>query len=160
LLDSAAEGYARARVLTSRRHEQGVVSGVDVAQAETQLETTRVAATDVAIQRAQLEHAIAVLTGRPPSDLTIAPAAFAPTPPALPLELPSELLERRPDVAAAERRTAAANARVGVATAAFFPRLLLSASAGGTSSALASIFSAPARAWSIGATVLQTLFDA
>ena len=158
LLDTEVAGDTRALQLTRNRHDQGVVSGVDVAQAETQLETTRVQATDVQIARAQLEHAIAILVGQPPAGLSIPPAPIGHPPPAIPLELPSELLERRPDVAAAERRVAAANAQVGVATAAFFPRFLLSASAGFQSGTLAGLFSLPNRFWSIGPSIVETLF--
>jgi NodT family efflux transporter outer membrane factor (OMF) lipoprotein len=159
LLDEAIENYERALELNRARHGQGIVSGVDVAQAETQLETTRVEATDLEIDRAQLEHAIAVLVGRPPAALTIPPAPVAVAPPVVPALLPAELLERRPDIAAAERRVAAANAQVGVATAAFFPRLLLAASAGLQTTSLASLFSAPSRFWSLGPSLVQTLFS-
>ena len=158
LLDEAIESYERALQLNRNRHEQGIVSGVDVAQAETQLETTRVDATDLGIQRAQLEHAIAVLTGRPPAELTIPPTPIQATPPTIPALLPSALLERRPDIASAERHVAAANAQVGVATAGFFPRLLLSASGGLQSTMLGSLFSVPSRFWSIGPSLVQTLF--
>ena len=159
LLDEAIESYARALELNRNRHDQGIVSGVDVAQAETQLESTRVQATDLDIDRAQLEHAIAVLVGKPPAALTIPPSPLDIAAPAIPALLPAELLERRPDIAAAERRVAAANAQVGVATAAFFPRLLLAASAGLQTTSLGSLFSAPSRFWSLGPSLLQTLFD-
>jgi NodT family efflux transporter outer membrane factor (OMF) lipoprotein len=159
LLDTVAAGYATALKLTRNRHDQGVVSGVDVAQAETQLETTRVEATDLEVARSRLEHAIAILVGRPPAEVTIAPAPLRQTPPPIPVALPSALLERRPDVAAAERRVASANAQVGVATAAFFPRLLLDASGGWQSGALSSLFSLPSRFWSIGPSVVETLFS-
>lgn len=159
LLDTVVAGDATALQLTRNRHDQGVVSGVDVAQAETQLETTRVQATDLEVARAGLEHAIAILVGRPPSELTIPPAPLRMTPPAIPEALPSELLERRPDIAAAERRVASANAQVGVAAAGFFPRVLLDASAGWQSGTLAGIFSLPNRFWSIGPSVVETLFS-
>ena len=159
LLDEAIDGYARALELNRNRHDQGIVSGVDVAQAETQLETTRVEATDLEIDRAQLEHAIAVLAGKAPAELTLPPSPIDITPPAVPALLPAELLERRPDIAAAERRVAAANAQVGVATAAFFPRLLLAASAGLQSTSLGSLFSAPSHFWSLGPSLVQTLFS-
>jgi outer membrane protein TolC len=132
---------------------------VDVAQAETQLYTTRAQATDLARTRAQLEHAIAILAGRPPGDLTILPAPVAYAPPPVPVGLPSELLERRADIAASERRMAAANAQIGVAKAAFFPRLLLSASGGYQSTKLASLFSLASRFWAIGPSLAATLFD-
>jgi NodT family efflux transporter outer membrane factor (OMF) lipoprotein len=132
---------------------------VDVAQAETLLETTRVDATDLLVERAQLEHAIAVLAGRPPADLTIPPTPIHATPVAAPEILPSELLERRPDIASSERLVAAANARVGIATAGFFPRVLLAASAAFQNTSLGSLFSAPSRIWSIGPSLVETLFD-
>ena len=159
LLGEAVESFARALELNRNRHDQGIVSGVDVAQAETQLEATRVEATDLEIFRAQLEHAIAVLVGKAPADLTIPPSPVDIAAPAIPALLPAELLERRPDIAAAERRVAAANAQVGVATAAFFPRLLLAASAGLQTTTLGNLFSAPSRFWSLGPSLVQTLFS-
>ncbi|HET6899180.1 MAG TPA: efflux transporter outer membrane subunit, partial [Vicinamibacteria bacterium] len=159
LLDEAIDSFTRALELTRARHGQGLVSGVDVAQAETQLEAARVDATDLGIGRAQLEHAIAVLVGKPPSEFAIPPSPLDLSAPAIPPLLPAELLERRPDIAAAERRVAAANAQVGVATAAFFPRLLLAASAGLQSTSLGSLFSAPSQFWSLGPSLIQTLFS-
>jgi NodT family efflux transporter outer membrane factor (OMF) lipoprotein len=159
LLDSNVVAYDRALQLTINRHNQGVVSGVDVAQAETQLYNTRATSTDLSLGRAQFEHAIAILVGKPPRELSIAPVTVEYAPPPIPLELPSELLERRPEIAAAERRVAVANAQVGVATAAFFPRLLLAASGGYGSSTLTSFFSLPNRFWSIGPSLVATLFD-
>ena len=159
LLDDVVAGYATALQLTRNRHDQGVVSGLDVAQAETQLETTRVEATDLEVLRSRLEHAIAILVGRPPAEVSIPPAPLRMTPPPIPLMLPSALIERRPDVAAAERRVASANAQVGVATAAFFPRLLLAASGGGQSRALSGLFSLPNRVWSLGPSLVETLFS-
>ena len=159
LLDEAIDSFTRALELTRARHDQGLVSGVDVAQAETQLEAARVDATDLGIARAQLEHAIAVLVGKPPAQFTIPPSPLDVSAPAIPAMLPAELLERRPDIAAAERRVASANAQVGVATAAFFPRLLLAAGAGLQTTSLGSLFSAPSRFWSLGPSLLQTLFD-
>jgi NodT family efflux transporter outer membrane factor (OMF) lipoprotein len=159
LLDTNSEAYDRALQLTINRHNQGVVSGVDVAQAETQLYTTRAQSTDLALARAQFEHAIAILVGKPPHDFSIASTETAYAPPPTPVELPSELLERRPDIAGSERRVAAANAQVGVATAAFFPQLLLAASGGYGSSTLSNLFSLPNRFWSIGPTLVATLFQ-
>jgi NodT family efflux transporter outer membrane factor (OMF) lipoprotein len=159
LLDSNIAALEKALQLTVNRFNQGVVSGVDVAQARTLLETTRAQATDLRVSRAQLEHAIATLTGRPPADLTIAPAPAVPAPPDIPPTLPSDLLERRPDIAAAERRVAAANAQIGVATAAFFPRLLLAATGGYESAKLSDWFSLPSRFWSIGPSLVATIFD-
>ncbi|HEV7507885.1 MAG TPA: efflux transporter outer membrane subunit [Thermoanaerobaculia bacterium] len=160
LLDSAIVGYQKTLQINVNRHNQGVSSGADVAQAETQLETTRAEAIDLGVARAQLEHAIAILTGKPPAELTIAVAPLGVSPPPIPLELPGELLQRRPDIAAAERRVAAANAQIGVATAAYYPSLTLSASGGFASSTLATLFSLPNRFWSIGPQLLATIFDA
>ncbi len=159
LLTSSVEEYERALRLTTRRHDQGVVSGVDVAQAETILESTRAQRTELGITRAQLEHAIAILVGKPPAELTIVPSEVPWTPPSVPEELPSALLERRPDIAAAERRVAAANAQIGVAQAAFFPNLLLNATGGWTSGSFTRFFSAPNLFWSLGAALAQTIFE-
>jgi NodT family efflux transporter outer membrane factor (OMF) lipoprotein len=159
LLDTNVAAYEKALQLTTNRFDQGVVSGVDVAQAQTQLSATRAQVTDVALRRAQLEHAIAVLVGKAPADLSLAPEALAGEPPPVPVVLPSELVERRPDVASAERQAAAANARIGVAEAAFFPTLGLTASGGYGSSVLPGLFSLPNRFWSIGASLVETLFS-
>jgi NodT family efflux transporter outer membrane factor (OMF) lipoprotein len=159
LLDTTVAAYERALQITVNRHDQGVASGADVAQAQTQLETTRAQAIDLGVNRAALEHAIAILTGRAPAELTIPPATLAAAPPEIPVALPAELLERRPDIAAAERRVAAANAQIGVATTAYFPSLGLSASGGFESSTLAGLFSLPNRFWSLGHALLATVFD-
>jgi NodT family efflux transporter outer membrane factor (OMF) lipoprotein len=159
LLDSTAAAFQKALELTTNRHNQGIASGVDVAQAQTQLETTRAQALDLGVQRTALEHAIAVLTGKPPSELTIAPAPVGVQPPPIPVALPSELLERRPDVAANERRMAAANAQIGVQAAAYYPTLSLTASGGFANSKLADLFTWPSRFWSLGAATVETLFN-
>ena len=159
LLDSTVADYERALQITVNRHDQGVASGADVAQSQTQLETARTQAIDLGVARAEFEHAIAILTGKAPADLTIAQDAIRVPPPAIPVAVPSELLERRPDVAAAERRVAAANAEIGVATAAYYPTLGLSASGGFQGSTLASLFSLPNRFWSLGPSLLATVFD-
>jgi NodT family efflux transporter outer membrane factor (OMF) lipoprotein len=159
LLDRNVADYEKALKLTTDRFDQGVVSGVDVAQAQTQLSSTRAQAADVALSRAQLEHAIAVLVGKAPADLSLAPVPLAGEPPPVPIVLPSQLVERRPDVASAERQAAAANARIGVAEAAFFPTLGLTASGGYGSSMLAGLFALPNRFWSIGASLVETLFS-
>jgi NodT family efflux transporter outer membrane factor (OMF) lipoprotein len=159
LLDANVAAYEKALQMTMNRFNQGVVSGVDVAQAQTLLETTRAQATDLGVSRAQLEHAIATLIGKAPADFTFKPAPGLPGPPVIPVTMPSELLERRPDIAAAERRAAAANAQIGVATSAFFPSLLLSATGGYQSSRLADWFSLPSRLWSIGPALVTTIFD-
>jgi NodT family efflux transporter outer membrane factor (OMF) lipoprotein len=159
LLDTNVAAFQTALQLTTNRFNQGIVSGVDVAQAQTLLETTRAQATDLSLARAQLEHAIAILTGKPPAELTIAPSPIKVTPPAIPVALPAELLERRPDIAASERRVAVANAQIGVAVAGFFPRLLLAASGGYGNSTLTNFFSLPNRFWSLGPSLVQTVFD-
>jgi NodT family efflux transporter outer membrane factor (OMF) lipoprotein len=151
--------YEKALELTLNRYDQGIVSQGDVAQARTQLETTRAQATDVGVQRAQFEHAIAILIGKPPAEFTMPPAPMTVPPPAIPAGLPSELLERRPDIAAAERRVASANAQIGMAQAAFFPAVTLSAAVGLESSNLLSLFSWPSLAWSVGSTLMHIAFD-
>ena len=160
LLDETVVAYTRALELVRNRYKAGVASKADVAQAETQLKTTQAAGIDVGVGRAQLEHAIAVLAGKAPSEWTIEPARLTSNVPIVPAGLPSELLQRRPDIAAAERRVAAANAQIGVAKAAFFPSLTLSASAGFQSSSFANWLSAPSRFWALGPALAQTLFDA
>lgn len=160
LLADTVEAYQKSLQLTRNQYAVGVAARADVAQAETQLKSTQAQALDAGVQRAQLEHAIAVLLGKPPADFSIAPEVVATTFPPIPPGLPSELLERRPDIAAAERRTAAANAQVGVAEAAFFPSLTLSATGGFQSSVLSQLFSLPSRYWSLGPALAQTLFDA
>jgi NodT family efflux transporter outer membrane factor (OMF) lipoprotein len=159
LLDTNVAAYEKALQLTVNRFNQGVASGVDVAEAQTLLETTRAQATDLSVSRAQLEHALATLTGHAASDFSIAPTAGLSPPPAIPAGVPSELLERRPDIAGNERRVAAANAQIGVAIAAYFPHLLLAASGGYESSTLADWFSLPSRFWSIGPSLVATLFE-
>jgi NodT family efflux transporter outer membrane factor (OMF) lipoprotein len=159
LLDTNVVAYERALQMTMNRYREGIVSGVDVAQAQTLLEATRADATDTALSRARLEHAIATLAGKPAPEFSIPPAVGLSLPPSIPPGLPSELLERRPDIAASERRVAAANAQIGVAIAAYFPSLLLGASGGYSSSTLADWFSLPSRFWSIGPTIVATLLD-
>jgi NodT family efflux transporter outer membrane factor (OMF) lipoprotein len=159
LLDSTVAAYEKALQLTVNRHDQGIASGIDVAQARTQLDTIRAQATDIGIARAQFEHAIAILVGKPPADLTIPATPLSGTPPAIPVALPSELVERRPDVAAAERRVAAANAQIGVVRSAFFPLVNLTASSGFEGSKLARLLTWPSRFWSIGPSLVATVFD-
>jgi len=160
VLEETVAAYERSLVLTQNRYNAGVAARVDVVQGEAQLLSARASLVDIQATRAQLEHAIAALTGRPPADVTIAPADGVPGVPAIPAGVPSELLERRPDIAAAERRVAAANAQVGAATAAIFPTLTLSASGGFLGSGLANWFSLPNRVWSLGAAFAGPLFDA
>ena len=160
LLEDSVAAYARALQLTQNQYNAGIVARGDVAQAEAQLKSTQAQVFDARISRGQLEHAIAVLVGKPPAELGIAPKAVTARFPAIPPVLPSELLERRPDVAAAERRAASANAQIGVAQAAFFPSLSLSATGGLQSSALGNLLSLPSRYWALGAALAQTIFDA
>jgi NodT family efflux transporter outer membrane factor (OMF) lipoprotein len=160
LLDSNVAAYQKALDLTTNRYNQGVASRVDVVQAQTQLETTRAQATDTEVLRAQYEHAIATLIGKPPAEFSVAPAAMSSKPPSIPAGLPSDLLERRPDIASAERHMASANAGIGIAKAAFYPSITIDASAGLQSSSLLEFFTWPSRIWSIGPTLAQTLFDA
>ncbi|HEX5475319.1 MAG TPA: efflux transporter outer membrane subunit [Vicinamibacterales bacterium] len=159
LLDTAVAAFTRALELTQNRFRGGIASEADVAQAETQLETTRAQAQDLAVGRAQLEHAIAVLVGRPASTFSLAPLPLTMPPPPIPAGVPSDLLERRPDIAAAERRAAAANADLGVARAAYFPRLLLTGSAGFESGSLATWLAGLSNFWSLGPAMAATIFD-
>jgi NodT family efflux transporter outer membrane factor (OMF) lipoprotein len=160
LLDDAVEAYEKSLELTESRYRAGVAARSDVTQAQAQLEATRAQAIDVRISRAQLEHAIAVLIGKAPADFSVAVRPYQLQFPPVPALLPSALLERRPDVAAAERRTAAANAQIGVATAAFFPTLTLDANGGFSAPSGASLFSVPFRVWSLGPSLAEKLFDA
>ena len=159
LLEETVRSYEEYLKLTQDRFQGGVVSMADVALAQTQLEGARAQLADVGIARAQFEHAIAVLTGRAPEELTIPRAASQPSPPVIPVALPSLLLERRPDIAAAERRVAAANQEIGVAKAAFYPVLSFGGSAGSQALAIADLFAAPTRLWSVGAQLAETLVD-
>ena len=159
ILDSAVTAFERALELTQNRFRGGLASQADVAQAETQLETTRAQSIEVMINRARLEHAIAALTGKSASGFSLAAAPLDTLPPAVPTGLPSELLERRPDIASAERRVAAANADIGVARAAYFPRLLLNASGGFESGSAAKWITSMSHFWSLGPEALVTAFD-
>jgi NodT family efflux transporter outer membrane factor (OMF) lipoprotein len=160
LLDKTVKDYSETLELTRNRYASGIASRGDVLQAETQLKTTQAQAIDVGVQRAQLEHAIAVLVGKPASDFSISFLPLTAEPPPIPVGLPSELLERRPDVAAAERQMAAANAQIGVAIAAYYPTLTLSASLGYETLNLAQLFTWPTRFWSLGPAALsETLFE-
>ena len=159
LLDATVAAYARSLEIVRNQYAAGVAAQGDVAQAETQLKATQAQAIAVRVTRAQLEHAIAVLVGQAPADFTLAAAAQVPEVPSLPVGLPSRLLERRPDIAAAERRMAAANAEIGVAEAAYYPDLTLSASYGFAGTALDSLLRASHSVWSLGPGVGDTLFD-
>ena len=163
LYAATIDAYAKALKLTRAQHAAGVALQSDVALAESQLAQAQAAAVDLEATRAQLEHAIAVLTGRAPAQFTLARASagqpLALRQPASPAGLPSELLEHRPDIAGAERRAALANANIGVAQAAYFPQLTLSAAGGFSAAALGNLFDTPSRVWSLGAALAQTLFD-
>jgi NodT family efflux transporter outer membrane factor (OMF) lipoprotein len=159
LLRQTIEAYQKSFTLTQNQYNAGIVARADVAQAETLLESARAQEVDTRLQRAQAEHAIAILTGDLPSSLTIDAAPLAGDPPPVPTELPSRLLERRPDIAAAERRMAAANADIGVATAAFFPTISLNASGGFQTTKLQQFLSWPSGFWSVGPALALTLFD-
>jgi NodT family efflux transporter outer membrane factor (OMF) lipoprotein len=160
LLTSTVEAFQKALELTQSRFNGGLASGVDVAQARTQLETARGQLIDQGVQRAAFEHAIAVLTGQPPSTFALAPLPLDVPPPAIPPGLPSDLLERRPDVSAAERRMQAANAQIGIARAAYFPLITLTGQGGFESVAAGTLFQGPSGLWAVGGTALETLFDA
>ena len=160
LLDATVKSYQDYVKLTQDRFNSGVASGSDVAQAQTQLNTARAQLIDFDVARAQYEHAIAVLTGKAPAELTVSKGSIKITPPPVPVGLPSQLLERRPDIATAERQMAAANEQIGIAKAAFYPTISFSASAGVESSAFLKWISWPSRFWSVGPAVAETIFDA
>ncbi len=159
LLNQSVEAFARSLRLTENQYRAGIVPKSDVTQALTQLRSTEAQAIDLQWQRAQLEHAIAVLVGVPPSELNIAERDAIPELPAVPLALPSQLLERRPDVASAERQVIAANAQIGVAEAAWYPDLILSASGGYRNTSFNDLISLPNRFWSLGPQLAGTLLD-
>ncbi len=160
LLLDTVKSYEEAYRITNNRFQGGVAGESDVDQAKTQLESARVQASDVNIQRAQYEHAIAVLLGRPPAEFTLVQMPLDTRPPAIPTGLPSELLERRPDIAAAERRVNEANERIGIARAAYFPTLDISLLAGFESTAIATLVRGSNFIWGAGPTLSQTIFDA
>ena len=159
LLQRTVKAYEEYLKLTQDRFELGVASGADVAQAKTQLDTTRAQLIDLGVQRAQTEHAIAILIGKPPAELTIPPMVLKTLPPPVPTGVPSVLLERRPDIASAERQVAAANEQIGIAKAAFFPSLLLSATGGFQSTSSSQWLTWPSRYWSVGPQLAETLFE-
>jgi NodT family efflux transporter outer membrane factor (OMF) lipoprotein len=160
LLDSTVKAYQESLRLTQVLYETGIDSDESVAQAETQLDTTLAQATNLGIARAQFEHAIAMLLGQPPSTFSIAHEPLKTPPPPIPLSLPSQLLERRPDIAASERLVAQANAQIGIAQSAYYPSVTLSASGGVESTVFTTWLSWPSRFWSIGAAAAETIFDA
>ncbi len=160
LLDASVLTYKESLDLTQAQYQAGLASGQDVEQAVTQLSIASAQASDLGIQRAQLEHAIAALLGKPASSFSIAANPLAAKPAEPPIGVPSQLLERRPDITAAERRVAEANAQIGVARAAYFPALTLSGSAGYQSTSLGGLISGPNLFWSLGGSLSQTIFDA
>jgi len=157
LLATTIEGYQRVLKITQNRFDAGIAPHSDVYQAQTQLQNTQSDDLALARQRAQLEHAIAVLVGKAPAEFTLAPAEWAPTVPEVPVGVPSTLLQRRPDIAAAERRVAAANEQIGIARSAYFPNINLSGSYGTSGSAVGDLFRASTAAWSFGASAVQTI---
>lgn len=160
LYERTVVAYQRALELTRHQYAAGVALRSDVAAAETQLQAAEAQRLDLALQRKQLEHALAVLGGRAPASFSLAPAPDAPAVlPAVPPLLPSQLLERRPDIAAAERRAAQANAAIGVARAAWYPAVTLGASAGASWPSAGQLFDTPARVWSLGVALAGSLFD-
>jgi NodT family efflux transporter outer membrane factor (OMF) lipoprotein len=160
LLNDTVTSYEEAYRITSNRFEGGISPQSDVDQAQTQLEAAKVQAHDITLQRAQFEHAIAVLLGVPPASFSLADTPLDARPPVIPTGLPSELLERRPDIAAAERRVAEANDRIGIARAAFYPTVSLSGAVGFEGSSFANLFNPASFLWSIGPTLSETAFDA
>lgn len=159
LLNDTVTAFERALQLTNSRYQGGIASRADVEQAKTQLETTRAQSVDVAAARAQLEHAIAVLVGEPVSNFGLKSKLLATAPPPIPVALPSELLERRPDIAALERRVAAVNASIGIAESAWYPVLTLTGQAGFQSVAFTRWFEWPSHLWAVGPALAQTVFD-
>ncbi len=159
LLTGTAESYQRQLQLVQNQYAVGTASPADIAQAETQLRATQAQAIDMEATRAQLEHAIALLLGVPASTFSLAEGDLPNVPERLPVDVPSSLLERRPDIAAAERRMAAANAQIGVALAGYYPQISLSATGSLVGSSLANWWDLPTRVWSVGAALSQMLFD-
>jgi NodT family efflux transporter outer membrane factor (OMF) lipoprotein len=160
LLNSTVAAYEKALELTQNRFNGGVASQVDVAQAQTQLETTRAQDIDLGVQRSQFEHAIAVLIGQPASVFHLPSSPLTSVPPVVPPGLPSDLLERRPDIAATERRMAAGNAQIGIAKAAYYPNITLGATGGFESTSITTWFNGPGGFITAGASALETVFDA
>jgi len=160
LLASTLEGYRRAVEITQNRYTAGIVAKTDVLQAQTQLANAQADNAGLVRQRAQLEHAIAVLVGEAPGNFSLPPVAWQSSVPDIPVGVPSTLLQRRPDIAAAERRVASANEQIGIAQSAYYPSISLSASAGSNASRIGDLFSAPSRVWSLGLSAAQLIFDA
>lgn len=159
LLDDTVDAYRKSLQLTQNQYNVGVAARSDVVQADTQLKQAQVQAIDLGVSRAQLEHAIALLLGKTPAEFSLDAVKFDIKPPAIPVGIPSQLLQRRPDVAVAERQAMSANAQIGVAESAFFPTLNLSATAGYQSSSFSKWLTAPSRFWSLGPELAETIFD-
>jgi NodT family efflux transporter outer membrane factor (OMF) lipoprotein len=160
LLNSTVKDYEQALDLTQSRFQGGIASEVEVEQAMTQLQTVRAEAVDVGVLRAQYEHAVAILIGKPPAEFSLPPLPLTAPPPHIPIGLPSDLLERRPDIASGERLVASANAQIGVARTAYYPMINLGASGGFESSAITTLINGPSGLWSIGLSAVETVFDA
>jgi NodT family efflux transporter outer membrane factor (OMF) lipoprotein len=160
LLQKTVVSFQQYLELTKDRFAAGVASGGDVALAQTQLDTTRAQLIDIGVSRAQFEHAIAILIGKPPAQLTIPPSVLTTAPPPVPVGIPSALLERRPDIASSERLVAAANEQIGIAQSAFFPSLILAATGGFETTDITKWFTWPSRFWSLGPQLAETIFDA
>jgi NodT family efflux transporter outer membrane factor (OMF) lipoprotein len=160
LLVAAASYYAESLRITRNQYQSGTADQSAVSQAEAQLESTQAQAIAVGVTRAQLEHAIAVLIGKPPAEFSIPPTEAMIAVPVIPAEMPSALLERRPDIAAAERLMASANAQIGVAVAAFYPTITLSADSGTSALTLNRLLATSSRFWAFGSTLVETVFDA
>jgi len=159
LLNTTVIQYQQALQLTQSQFKGGIASEMEVEQAMTQLKTVQAQAIDVGVMRAQYEHAVAILIGKPPAEFSLAPLPLTTPPPPIPVGLPSELLQRRPDIAAAERRVASANAQIGVAKSAYYPSIILGASGGFESSSITTLLNGPSGFWSFGGSALMTVFD-
>jgi NodT family efflux transporter outer membrane factor (OMF) lipoprotein len=160
LLNATIDGYKRVLDITSNRFNAGIAAKSDLLQAQTQLANVQIDLSSQTRARAQLEHAIAILLGRAPSDFSLAVAPWTLTVPEVPLGVPSTLLERRPDIAAAERRVAVANEQIGIARSAYYPSLNLTGSYGSGASKVGDLFNASSSLWSLGVSAAQTLFNA
>ena len=159
LFQNTVAQYEQALRLNEDRYQGGLASEVEVEQARTILETTRAQLVDVGVARAQFEHAVAVLVGKPPADFTLPPLPLTTPPPPIPVGVPSELLERRPDIAASERRVASANAQIGLAKAAYYPLVNIVGSGGFESGTITTLLQGPSALWSVGAAAAATIFD-
>lgn len=160
VLVATVKADAQTLKIVQNQYAAGIAAETDVLAAKTQLENVQASAINVGVRRAQLEHAIAVLIGKPPAEFSLAPAAYSIRVPNIPAGVPSQLLERRPDIASAERQMASANAAIGVATSAWFPALTLSGSAGSTAVQIGKLLQASTNVWSFGPALAETIFDA